>query len=132
MSFYPVGAVDFLRLNGLQGNLALPYNWGEYVLWELYPKVKVSFDGRYETVYPPSVATDNFNFMYGRGDWRRLLRDYPTQMVLVDKTYPMARLMEREPGWTAVYDDPRSALYLPTEKGSGVWRIPPTSDRARP
>ena len=131
-SFYPVGAVDFLRLNLLQGNLALPYNWGEYVLWELYPRVKVSFDGRYETVYPPSVATDNFNFMYGLGDWRRLLRDYPTQMVLVDKTYPMARLMEREPGWTAVYHDPRSALYLPTEKGSGAWRIPLRSDGTRP
>jgi len=127
-SFYPVGAVVFLRLNGLEGNLALPYGWGEYVLWELYPAVKVSFDGRYETVYPPDVADDNFNFMYGTGDWRRLLQRYPTEMVLVAKDYVMAHLMEREPGWTKVYEDRISALYLPTDKSARFWRLPARAD----
>lgn len=131
-SVYPVGAIEFLRLNSLKGNLALPYNWGEYTLWKLYPKVKVSFDGRYETVYLPSASTDNFNFMYGQGDWRRLLREYPTQMVLVDKAYPMAPLMEKEPGWTVVYQDPVSALYLRSERSGGVWRVPVASDGTMP
>ena len=48
--------------------------------------------------------------MYGQGDWRRLLREYPTQIVLVDKTYPIARLMEKEPGWTVVYQDRKSVV----------------------
>jgi hypothetical protein len=131
-SIYPVGAVEFLRLNGLAGNLATPFNWGQYVIWKLGPQVKVSFDGRYETVYPPHVSTDNFNFMYGEGDWRRLLRVYPTEMVLVHREYPMAGLMEKEPGWSVVYQDAISALYLPAGRGGGPWRFPPTSDGTIP
>lgn len=130
--YYPVGAVEFLRLNGLSGNLATPYNWGEYVLWKLAPRVKVSFDGRYETVYPHPVSTDNFNFMYGTGDWRRLLRVYPTEMVLVDKRYPMALQMGEEPGWVRVYEDKISALYLPADRSQGPWRHPPTSQGTIP
>ena len=70
--------------------------------------------------------------MYGQGDWRRLLREYPTQIVLVDKTYPIARLIEKEPGWTVVYQDPVSALYLPAGKSGGVWRVPVESEGTMP
>lgn len=122
--YYPVGAVEFLRLNGLEGNLATPFNWGEYVFWKLYPKVKVSHDGRYEAVYPKEVSTDNFNFVYGKGDWQRLLRNYPTEMVLVDKRFPVARLMEKEPDWTAFYQDRISTIYLPTGSSKGPWVYP--------
>jgi hypothetical protein len=62
-----VEVVDFLRVNGVRGNLATPFDWGQYVLWKLHPAVKVSFDGRYETVYPEEVARDNFNFIRGEG-----------------------------------------------------------------
>jgi hypothetical protein len=121
---YPVGAVEFLRLNRLRGNLATPFQWGQYVLWKLAPGVRVSFDGRYETVYPEEVARVNFDFLYGTGDWGRLLRDYPTEMVLVSKAFPGARRMARAPGWTAVYEDPVSALYLPVARAAGPWVRP--------
>jgi hypothetical protein len=121
---YPVHAVDFLRVNDVAGNLATPFNWGEYVLWKLHPSVKVSFDGRYETVYPEEVAADNFNFMNGKGEWRRLLTRYPTEMVLVARAYRMAPLMAAEPGWTLVYEDPISALYFRADKRDGPYRQP--------
>ena len=44
---YPVGAVEYLRLNGFKGNILVPYDWGAYIIWKLYPNVKVSLDGRY-------------------------------------------------------------------------------------
>jgi hypothetical protein len=121
VNYYPVGAVEFLRVNGLEGNLATPFNWGQYVLWKLYPKVKISHDGRYETVYPEEVSEDNFNFIFGKGSWRRLLTNYPTEMVLVDKSFPVTRLMDDESGWSNVYEDGISAVYLPTGKTKGRW-----------
>ncbi len=122
--FYPVGAVEFVRLNDLHGNLATPFNWGEYVLWKLYPQVKVSFDGRYETVYPLPVTTDNLNFMYTLGDWRRLLREYPTDMVLVDRRSTAVSAMANEPDWIAVYADPISAVFLRRGTSGGPWHWP--------
>jgi hypothetical protein len=124
---YPVEAVDFLRVNGIRGNLATPFDWGQYVLWKLHPAVKVSFDGRYETVYPEAVAADNFNFVRGEGDWRRLLTRYPTHMVLVARAHPVAPLMAVEPGWTLVHQDPISLLYLRADRSAGPWRPPSTA-----
>ena len=67
---------------------------------------------------------DRLDFLYGTGDWRRLLRDYPTEMVLVSKAFPGARRMAREPGWTAVYDDAVSTLYLPAARAMVRWVRP--------
>lgn len=33
------------------GRLVTPFNWGEYAIWHLGPAVRVSIDGRRETVY---------------------------------------------------------------------------------
>jgi hypothetical protein len=124
-SYYPVGAVEFIRINRLKGNLATPFTWGEYVLWRLYPQVRVSLDGRYETVYPEQVSADGFSLLYGLPGWRRLLDQYPTDMVLVDKAYEMmARVMREATNWAAVYEDAVSVIYLPTARSQGSWIHP--------
>ena len=35
-------AVALLKQSGIKGNMAVPYEWGEYVLWHMSPGVKVS------------------------------------------------------------------------------------------
>ena len=57
---YPVSAVHFLKQNGIQGNVLLPFDWGEYAIWKLYPVCKVSIDGRFRTVYPGKILSDHF------------------------------------------------------------------------
>ncbi len=44
-------AVALLKQSGAGGNMAVPFDWGEYVLWHLGPAIKVSIDGRRETLY---------------------------------------------------------------------------------
>lgn len=65
---YPTQAVDFLLHNGVRGNLAVPIDWGEYLIWKLYPEIRVSIDGRYTTAYPMEVIHDNWNWMEGKMD----------------------------------------------------------------
>jgi hypothetical protein len=38
-----------------RGRLVLPFNWGEYAIWHWAPRLRVSIDGRRETVYSDSV-----------------------------------------------------------------------------
>jgi hypothetical protein len=38
-------------LKGRQGRLVTAFNWGEYALWHFGPTLKVSIDGRRETLY---------------------------------------------------------------------------------
>ncbi len=50
--YYPVQAVQFIKVNGIQGNLLVPFEWGEYAIWKLYPGCQVSVDVRFSTAYP--------------------------------------------------------------------------------
>src|SRR5262249_42708894 len=38
---FPVAAVRFMKQNGLSGNLLVPFDWGEYAIWHLYPRCPV-------------------------------------------------------------------------------------------
>jgi hypothetical protein len=108
-SEYPFGAVRFLGAAGLRGNVALPIDWGAYVLWHASPAVAVSLDGRFATVYPPSVVDDNFAFFRGGANATRLLDDYPTTMVLAP-TGSVPLLLER-PSWRLRYRDDVAELF---------------------
>jgi hypothetical protein len=82
-SDYPYGAVRFMYESGCTGNVALPLEWGEFVLWHLNDQIKVSLDGRFATVYPESVVRGNFALLAGDPGWREFLDTNPTTAVLV-------------------------------------------------
>jgi hypothetical protein len=46
---------EALKASGATGRLVTSFNWGEYAIWHLAPDLRVSIDGRRETVY--SMAT---------------------------------------------------------------------------
>lgn len=83
----PVREVDILSRAQAAGNLATPFGWGGYCSWRLYPRIKISMDGRYETTFPESTFELNDDFYGKRGtNWDRLIRDYPVDYVILEFT----------------------------------------------
>jgi hypothetical protein len=121
---YPVEAVSAMRHSGAHGNVAVPLDWGEYVLWFLAPQVKVSLDGRFATVFPERVVQDNFNFFLGAPGWRRLLDDYPTQAALVPVGSPCP--VRALPDWRLVYHGRQAELYVKADgaQAMGLEAVP--------
>jgi hypothetical protein len=119
MFYYPVGAVHFIKKNGYRAKIASLFEWGEYLIWELYPQCQVGFDGRYETVYPREVEEDFTNFIYARPGWREFLVKYSPDMILLKPGDEIAGLIRKEPGWQIIYADPGTVLFLrnPAPKG---------------
>lgn len=115
---YPVVAVRAMQQSGARGNIAVPLDWGEYVLWFLAPQVKVSLDGRFATVFPERVVEDNFNFFLGARGWRRLLEDYPTQAALLPAGSPCP--VRSLPGWRLVYRDRQAELYVKADSAQAI------------
>jgi hypothetical protein len=118
---FPIQAVELMRASGVTGNLAVEFSWGEYVIWHLSEQVKVSVDGRRETVYSPEVYQQNLNFLFGVFDWDEILRTYPIDLILISKMTPTFNLMEVQSGWTIVYEDEVSALF--TVSGSNQEKL---------
>lgn len=79
---YPQGAVEFIREYDIRGNLWSTFEWGEYLMWTVYPQVRISVDGRYETVYPESVFEHHHGFFQPPHQLENAFR-YPTELVLV-------------------------------------------------
>lgn len=86
VGLYPVREVDILSRGRAEGNLAVPFRLGSYATWRLYPRIKVSIDGRYECTYPESTFRLNEDFFTKSGtNWDRLIRDYDVDYVILDQ-----------------------------------------------
>jgi hypothetical protein len=108
---FPARAVAFLRESGIRGNMAVPFDWGEYVLWHLGPGVKVSIDGRRETVYSDESYRESRDFERGTGVWDALLKPATTDLVLVPIGSPTANLLTGKNGWVSLYHDSYCVLF---------------------
>ena len=109
--FFPISAVNLLKQSQVKGNLAVDFNWGEYVIWHLGPDIKVSVDGRRETVYADDIYKKNMDFRYGMSDWEAVLTDFDTDLALVIRSSPADNLISLNPGWDLIFADERSALF---------------------
>jgi hypothetical protein len=109
---FPVREADILERSGLQGNLVVPFSWGSYSSWRLYPHIKVSIDGRYEAAYPESTFAMNQDFVRRRGaDWDRILKQHPVDFIILDYqngALHSADLVEK--GYHPVWESRTSAL----------------------
>jgi hypothetical protein len=122
---YPVGAVDYLREVGFEGNLMVPFTTGAFVAWKLNPAVKISIDGRYEVAYPPGALEEMLDCYAARDGWQRTLARYPTDAVLAPAGGTLDLALETLPGWSRAYRDdayvlyPRPGLTLPPRDRRG-------------
>ena len=108
---FPALAVGLLRESDVSGNLAIHFDWGEYAIWHLAPAIRVSVDGRRETVYDGEAYQANIQFIFGVGDWDRLLDDHPTDLALVPRHLPVYNLLLLKPGWSSVYEDSVASIF---------------------
>lgn len=109
---FPVTAVALLKHSGVSGNLATYFNWGEYIIWHLGARIKVSIDGRRETIYSPPIYQQYMHFQYGVKDWDALLRQERADMALVERQSTVHNLLKLKPDWLTVYEDSKSALLV--------------------
>ena len=114
--FYPVDAVNFIKKQGLTGKIVTKFEWGEYLIWELYPQSLVAFDGRYETVYPTEVEEKFTEFLNACPRWGDFLKDYPPDLILLDRRMQVAELIGKEPQWRLIYEDDSCVLFSADKK----------------
>jgi hypothetical protein len=128
---FPARAVALLERSSVRGNIAVPFSWGEYVIWHLGPGIKVSIDGRRETVYSDERYRQSLDFSWGTGAWDALLAEATTDIVLAPNGSRTGGLMSRKDGWAPLYKDTFSVLFA-REGFSGRDRILETPIPALP
>jgi hypothetical protein len=138
---YPGAAVQFMKRTMVRGNMVCYFDWAQYALWHLHPRVRPSFDGRFETAYPREVAEAHFAFHAGAPGWRAVLDRYPTTVVLMPAGSRVCAWLAVDEDWLQVYADAQArifvrkrderALFLEPVRPGGITPRPPTEPQPR-
>jgi hypothetical protein len=84
--------------------------WADYLIFRLYPRQRVFFDGRSD-FYGPLVGNDYRKLLAAEPGWRALLDRYDFRLALLPRDWPLGTFLGGEPGWREVYRDPVAVLF---------------------
>lgn len=127
---FPTRAVKFIRINHLDGNLLVLFNWGSYALWKLYPHNLIAVDGRYEEVYTDELIGKVVRFHYVGHNWSDLLTAYKTDVVLVPLEYEVYKKILFSDDWKIIYKDNIAAVFVPKSNKNNDWKPVPKNFNA--
>jgi hypothetical protein len=115
-------AVTVFLDHGLRGKLFTWFGYGEYAIWFLAPRMRVSIDGRRETVYSDSVL-ENHWVVYRDGDAAaQYLRALDADYVWLPQWLPVIASLERY-GWVPIFRGSNSVIFA---RQAGQYGQPPS------
>lgn len=127
-SRYPVLSIEFIRINEIKGNLLLSFNFGSYASYKLYPNNKIFMDGRYEEVYYDGMMSLLKKFYTVKPGWDEILKKYPPDVMIIEKFYPIHKVLEQDKNWKAVFEDKFFTVFVKSEnekRTKKIYKNPP-------
>jgi len=115
---YPYGAAEYLLSERPAGNLMNDYDWGGFLIYALYPEVPVFIDGRPD-VYGDTLVERSITLKRVQPGWEDLLEEYDIGLVLMRKDSPLIAVLQREQGWTVLYEGEIETLMGRTSELAG-------------
>lgn len=114
---FPAGAIDMLR-GDPAARIFSADQWGDYLIYRLYPHTKVFTDGRSD-FYGPAFGKDYLDVMYVRYDWEKTLGRFGIDTILLPPSAPLAGAVKESANWRLVYDDGVSLIFRSARKIGG-------------
>jgi hypothetical protein len=102
-------AVMFAKANRLQGRMLTFFDWGEYAIWHLSPDIKVSIDGRRETVYSEDLFEDHMRLYANTPGSAALVQRLQPDLVWLPEQVEVLKVLEQA-GWSRVFTGSKSAI----------------------
>ena len=96
------------------------FDWGEYAIWFLSPRIKVSMDGRRETVYSDRVLSSHLAVYYGWDGWQDELRRIGPDHIWMPKSLATVDQLETL-GWRPVLTTGQSIVFSKTAAPLPAW-----------
>lgn len=101
--FYPEKALTVLRAAESR-RIFTDDEWGDYLIYHLYPKKRVFVDGRSD-FYGADFGERYLDLMNVKYGWPKLLNTYAIDTILISPRFALATVLKISPDWRMVYDD---------------------------
>jgi hypothetical protein len=114
---YPAGAIEFLR-HDLSARVFTNDEWGDYLIWRLYPGGKVFVDGRSD-FYGSDFENKYVDVMNVKRDWEETLGRFGVDTILMPPSAPLSGVLKESSRWRVVYDDGVAMIFRSKQKTVG-------------
>ena len=111
---FPVGAVDYLQTQDVPGPLVSPDYWGGYLIYRLYPRVRMVVDDRHD-FYGEEFLKSYLKMMHVEPGWENFLQQHPAHCVVVPKDSALANMLLETPNWQRIYGDDVAVVFAQTQ-----------------
>src|SRR5262249_25495234 len=102
-------AAVFVKSHDLRGRMLTWFNYGEYAIWHFSPALRVSMDGRRETVYSEDVRDRHWRIYNNRPEALEEVARFDPDYVWLPANFPVVSRLEAA-GWQPIFEGPRSVV----------------------
>jgi hypothetical protein len=114
---YPAGAVAALRAD-VDAHIFTNDEWGDYLIWTLYPGNRVFVDGRID-FYGDEFEQNYVDVMNVKNGWEKTLAGFGVDTILLPPDAPLSGALKESSRWRVVYDDGISLVFRASAKEWG-------------
>ena len=107
---FPVKAVEQMKTLP-PGRLFHHYNWGGYLIWQLWPEWKVFIDGRNEVHGLKFLEEEYLALFEAKSGWRNMLSQKNIRYVLLPHKAPLVKALNHALVWSVIFKDTDLILY---------------------
>ncbi|MGA8568674.1 MAG: hypothetical protein WB580_12865 [Candidatus Binataceae bacterium] len=107
----PAGALAFMQLHDLHGNVLCEFGWADYLLFHDAARSKIFMESIFEAYYPHQLQSDFAAIYYAEPGAARVLDAHPNDFILMPTGSAAYSLMMAQARWRLVYRDPVSSLF---------------------
>lgn len=111
---FPVEAVSRnsnLLASSAAARLLTSDQWGNYVIYRIYPRARVFYDGRSD-FYGQRIGEDYQVLLEAGRRSREIMDRYGFTAALLPLDWPLGQILEQEPDWRVQYRDRQAVLLL--------------------
>jgi hypothetical protein len=108
---FPVAAVNYLEKQDVQGPLVSPDYWGGYLIYRLYPRVRMVVDDRHD-FYGEEFLKSYLKMVHVEPGWENFLQQHQAHCVIVPKDSALANILAETAGWQPIYRDDVAAVFV--------------------
>lgn len=110
----PSEGVAYIREHSLGTRMLNSYDWGGYLIDELYPGVKVSIDGRSD-LYGDAILNQYLTITNLKPGWREELAALNPDFILMPKDSPLAGELRYDAGWRLAFEGHVEMIFVPAK-----------------
>lgn len=122
----PVDAITFLKENNVKKRVFNDLGWGGMMMYALYPRYKISADGRFLEVYTREYLTSCYKILDGQQSHVRFFDQYKINTVFIRPGTGLYVALSEDPEWLLIYEDGQSSIFGRRDwvEERKNWRLP--------